>query len=169
MPWVDLLRPRVGDMAKHDATALRQFDLNDFKNNITHLRDVNKASYFHDGTGADWTTTSVPLVAIDATKFQVSLTTKGGPILVIFHGSFRRPTDNYMFFTILRQGDPVDTSEPNWPMYAATWKPLTFIKPFLDLPAGTYTFTAMWQISGGTVAQELSALTKPFMIAMESL
>lgn len=152
---------KVGQMANHTAGAAGSIE--QLRQNMYVLHARNIEQYQHDGTGSDWTTTSTSLVAVDAGAFELTITTNGGPVMTWFHGSTRRATGtaHYVYFTIMREGDPVDAYEPNFPQWATTWKPISVWKPYPLLPAGTHTFTVYWQISGGSVAADLQAASKP--------
>lgn len=158
---------KVGQMANHSAATPGSIE--QLRQNIQVLHDRNIEQYFHDGTGSDWSTTSTQLVAVDAAKFQLTITSNGGPIMTWFHGSTRRASGSafYVFFTILRIGDPVDAYEPNFPQWANRWKPISVWKPYPFLPAGDHTFSVYWMISGGTVAAELQAASKPTFTVWE--
>ena len=170
MAWTDTEDFKVGQLVTHVANA-QKGSLRSLKDNLNFLHGKNMASYFHDGTGADWTTTSESLVAIDATKFQVTITSTGGPIMTWFQGAVRRNSGSafYAFFTIARIGDAFDLYEPTHPMWANRWKPVTLQKPYYNLPAGSHTFVVQWQISGGTVAVALDSESKPFFLAVEGI
>jgi len=158
---------KVGQLVNHNAGAAGSIE--QLRQNVEVLHDRNIEQYFHDGTGSDWTTTSTQLVAIDAGAFQLTITTNGGPVMTWFHGSTRRAAGSafYVFFTILRVGDPVDAYEPNHPQWGKWWKPISVWKPYPFLPAGTHTFSVYWMISGGTVAAELRASSKPCFTVWE--
>lgn len=159
--YADLPDVKVGQLANHNAATAGSVE--QLRQNVQVLHDRNIEQYVHDGTGSDWTTTSEQLVAVDATKFQLTITTNGGPVMTWFQGSTRRATGvaHYVFFTVLRIGDPVDAYEPNFPQWATTWKPVAVWKPYPFLPAGTHVFSVYWMISGGTVAAGLQAASKP--------
>lgn len=167
MSWHDIADYKVGQLIKHNASVVGS--LEDLRQDIDFLHTQNLVQYQDTGAGADWTSTSTKLIPIDAAKFQVTITTTGGPVNTWFQGSVRRSTGAafYGFFTIMREGDPVDNSEPNVPIWANRWKPLTIQKPYPFLPAGTHVFTVYWQISGGSVALELKANAKPFLAVWE--
>lgn len=159
--YAELSNFKVGQMANHTAGAAGSIE--QLRQNMYVLHDRNIEQYMHDGTGSNWSTTSTSLVEVDTGAFQLTITTNGGPVMTWFHGSVRRATGSaqYVFFTIMREGDPVDAYEPNFPQWATTWKPISCKKPYWNLPAGTHTFTVYWMISGGTVAAELQAASKP--------
>lgn len=152
---------KVGQMVNHEAGEAGS--LEQLRQNVYVLHERNLEQYIHDGTGSDWTTTSAQLVAVDTGAFQLTITTNGGPVTAWFHGSTRRASGSayYVFFTIMREGDPVDSYEANFPQWANRWKPISAWKNYPFLPAGTHTFTVYWMISGGTVAAELQAASKP--------
>jgi len=158
---------KVGQIVNHEAG--EPGSLEQLRQNIYVLHDRNIEQYFHDGMGADWTTTSSQLVKIDSGAFELTITTNGGPVMTWFQGSTRRATGSahYIFFTIMREGDPVDAYEPNFPQWATTWKPISVWKPYWNLPAGEHTFSVYWMISGGTVAAALEAASKPCFTVWE--
>ncbi len=158
---------KVGQLVNHNAGAAGSIE--QLRQNVYVLHDRNIGQYFHDGTGSDWTTTSAQLTKIDAGAFQLTVTSNGGPIMTWFHGSTRRATGSahYVFMTIMREGDPVDAYEPNFPQWATTWKPISCWKPYWNLPAGEHTFAVYWMISGGSVAAELQAASKPCFTVWE--
>lgn len=158
---------KVGQMANHEAGEAGSME--QLRQNVQVLHDRNIEQYFHDGTGSNWNTTSAQLVKIDATKFQLTITTNGGPVMTWFHGSVRRATGSaqYIYLTIMREGDPVDAYEPNFPQWATTWKPISCKKPYPFLPAGEHTFAVYWMISGGSVQADLQAGTKPHFTVWE--
>lgn len=161
MSYLELDDFKVGQLVTHTAGA--QGSIEQLRQNMYVLHDRNLVQYRHDGTGGNWQTTSTSLVKIDATKFQLTITTNGGPIMTWFQGSVRRASGSVYnaFYTIMREGDPVDNSEPNFPLWANTWKPLALFKPYYLLPAGTYTFAVYWQIVNGSAAVDLQAASKP--------
>lgn len=170
MSWIDQEDYRVGQLITHVA-AEPIASLEVLRGNLDFLHTKNMASYLHDGTGSDWTTTSTVLTDLDATKFKLTLTSTGGPIMTWFQGAVRRASGSayYMFFTIVREGDPIDAIEPNYPMYGNNWKNISLLRPYWNLPAGDHVFTVRWQISGGTVAASLKADAKPFFVVIEGI
>lgn len=159
--YVSLDDFKVGQMANHEAGAAGSIE--QLRQNVEVLHSRNLEQYIHDGTGSDWTTTSTQLVKVDAGAFELTITTNGGPVMTWFQGSTRRATGSafYVFFTIMREGDPVDAYEPNFPQWANLWKPIDCWKPYPFLEAGTHTFSVYWMISGGSVQAELQAASKP--------
>lgn len=152
---------KVGQMANHEAGAAGSIE--QLRQNVEVLHARNIEQYVHDGTGSDWTTTSQQLVKIDAAAFQLTITTNGGPVMTWFHGSTRRNGGSayYTYFTIMREGDPVDAYEPNFPIWAFLWKPISVWKPYPMLPAGTHTFAVYWMISGAGNNAALQAASMP--------
>ncbi len=172
MSWTDTQDFKVGRLVTHIAAAQRD-SLQSLKANIDFLHTKNMVSYLHDGTGSDWSTNSAVLIKIDDTKFQLTLTTTGGPVMAWFRGNVDRSTavsTGYMIFTIVREGDPVDNSEPNYPFWAKRWHDFSIWKPFPFLPAGTYTFAVYWAlVSGAANLLRLKATAKPMFAVIEGM
>ena len=171
MAWTDTEEYKVGQLITHVAAA-EKGSLESLRANLNFLHErSNMQQYQHPGTGSDLTTTSTRLVDIDSTNFKLTIASTGGPILTWFQGAVRRSTGSefYMYFTIIREGDPIDNAEPNYPMFANRWKNIALIKPYWNLPAGNHTFIVQWQIINGAVAAELKADAKPFFAVVESI
>lgn len=169
MSYTELEDYKVGDLIVHNAGVQKSIEA--LRQNVNVVHDRNIQQYFHDGTGSDWTTTVLypSLVKVDATKFQLTITTHGGPVMAWFHGSVRRATGTAfnIWMNIIRDNDPVDNTEPAFPIWANTWKPMSLWKPFPSLVPGTYTFAVYWQIQGGSVQASLQAASKPHFTVWE--
>lgn len=165
MAWTNIDRYRVGQ-------PIAANDLNTLRDNITHLRGANLVGYFHDGSGSDWTLGVLDTwTKVDASKFELTITTHGGPVTVIFSGSMRRLTNGVIHYGIKMENDWIDPIPREQPVFATAWRPVTMIKPYPYLAAGTYTFSLYWLITSGSAANAatLEAATKPFMVVMESM
>jgi hypothetical protein len=171
MAWTDTQDFKVGQLVTHVAAA-EKGSLESLRQNLDFLhKRSNAVKYVHDGTGADWTTTSTEMIDIDATKFYLTIVSTGGPILTWFQGSNRRSGGSayYTYFTIARVGDLFDNAEPNYPLWANRWKPIALWKPYWNLEAGSHTFTVRWQISGGTLGTALKADACPAFYVIEGM
>jgi len=71
--------------AMDDLTAgdlVKEADMDAIRGNIEYLHEPNTATIAHDNS-ADYSTTSVSYVDVDATNVTLALTTYGGPILIM--------------------------------------------------------------------------------------
>lgn len=171
----NLIIPYVG--IPNDATYY-----NNLARNIDFLFSGNTVHYEHPGSSpTSWTTNSTPnFVLVDAV-FQLDITTYGLPVMVGFTGNFKRATDGNMSLDIRHQymisGNPVpDPNDPDdvntaglAPLVCPSWTPLSILKPYIQLPAGTHRFGLFWRINGGSTANvvTLDGVTKPQMWVYE--
>lgn len=146
------------------------------KDNITYLLNPNIAQYHHPGTGGNYTVSGSLGVDIDATNFSLSLTTYGGPVLACFYGNFSCPVASSMRIAIIYEDSLSHIGRNLYNSFdaelaypaSANGMPLGFMKVFKDLPAATYTFKAIWGVSGADTAT-LYVAKKPYMIVREGV
>lgn len=132
-------------------------DLNaQLRDNLEFLKAPPFASFIAN-EGSDYTTTSGSFVNVDNTagKFNLTLVTYGGPVLVCFSGNIIRSTSpQRVYFDveldgvrlagddgILGIGDPSNIS-PGTPVTLLWWK--------TGLAAGSHTFKLQWRTTTGT-------------------
>lgn len=164
MVWINQIKPFPGQLV--DAAYL-----NAMRDNLLTVRDTNISMYRHDGSGSNWTSTSAVMTPIDNTLFNRAITTQGGPVMAIFYGVYKATSGSLAWFGINRVGDDIINDEqPLGLLYVGnSWKAVTVIKPYPDLPAGTYNFRPLWRRFSGAGTMTLEALTKPWFAVIESL
>lgn len=164
MAWTNVDKPAVPQL-------VNAAYMNALKDNINYLHLPNFATYHHPGTGANYTNTGTLGEDVDATNFNLSITTYGGLIAACFYGQLqvsagtvrvgivKLDTVSYigrnMFFSYDAESDQTVTPGDN----------VGFIKFFRNVPAGTHTFRLVWGISGGTATLHIAY--KPRMSVWE--
>lgn len=168
MAWNELANPRVPDLT--DATFMASL-----KGNIEYLHTPNYAAYNHPGTGGNYTVTGELGQDVDATNFNLSLTTTGtgGLVAAVFQGQFK-VTAGALRANIVR----VDTvSQPGRNLFNSFHTEISatdangvgvgWIQYFDGLPAGTHSFKLVWGISPSGGTGTLMVSWKPRMAVWE--
>lgn len=157
MTWTDIDLYKVRQLAAAADTAL-------IKGNIEYLHKKNSNTYHHPGTGANFTVTGTLGQDIDA-NFNLSLTTTGGLVAACFYGQFKSSASPNSVRANIVRDDPISHIGRNlFYNYAVETvnrdtqgQSMGWIQFFPNLPAGTYTFKAIWGIPGGATGTLLVA------------
>ena len=138
----------------------------------THLRDNMDAikdppfdeAYINEAT--DYTTASTSLVDVDATegKFQHTITTNGGDIMVWFCVSMEQSSTNQVYFEIDVDGSPLGGDDGLYTVKnhtagarAGIWA--TWLGFVTGLSAGSHVFKLQWATNTGTATLYAGAAT----------
>lgn len=124
----------------------------------------------------DYTTTSTSFTDVDATDLSKTLTTQGGPVVVMFLGSIKHSTTGMrIYLEIDVDGSPHATEDGIllWSTTTASeLHPMAFARIITGLSAGSHTFKLQWKVSSGTATMYAGAGTStldvhPQFIVME--
>jgi len=141
---------------------------NQLSGNLTHLAAPPYDEYLDPGSGGDYTTSTQTTTKI-STNFDLSLTTTGGIIITLFCGVFAVATGGLGAVDIFETGEiiPAQVTGLNGTIIGNRYKhPITIMKIFPNLKAGTYSFSLYWWMSStGTLT--LYAANKPYFVAWE--
>lgn len=153
--------------------AAKAADINSWvRDNLDWLHHPDSGDYFfkHDGTGANYTLASAGGQELDASKFRLTLTTYGGLILAggcfAISGSVAACATR-MDIAVLDSGIFLGQnmfSNTSIEVSGTSIRSVGILRPFV-LPAGTYTFTVVWGVGGGTGT--ISVVYKPYMFVIE--
>jgi hypothetical protein len=159
--WTPMNNLATGDL-------VTESDMDALRGNLDYLLDPNKSALL-DTAGSIYSTTSTTFVDISATNLSISLTTHGGPVLVIFSGSMYAGTSSTRVWLDIT----VDGSRHSGTSYGllqvvglgtaiADTRPICMVALLTGLAAGTYTLRPQWAVSaGGTVWMLSNASTCP--------
>jgi len=147
--------------------------MNALADDLTYLHAPNFAVYHHPGTGGVYTLAAGNYGQdVDATNFNLTITTTGGPVMTLFSGmGLTSDATTSARFTIVHL-DPISYMGRNEfnvfdaEIESATAVPVCILKPFDNLPAGSHTFRLTWGV-GGTGSGTLNVVEKPFLAAWE--
>lgn len=124
-----------------------------FKANMEYLLDPNKDTTIHN-EGSDYTTTSTSFVDIDATDLAITLTTNGGPVLVMAAGGCTGSTTLTIHFDFTVDGTRYTSGNTNGIAPVTTGSGrldlLSFAVLVTGLSAGSHSFKLQWRVNGGT-------------------
>lgn len=152
MAWIDIEQESVDVNVLMTAAAM-----NILKDDINYLHAPNAASYYHPGTGGNYTVTGQLGVDVDSTNFSLTITTSGGPVLACFYGNVASGDSSTSCRLNIVHLDTVSYIGRNLfsnfaaeiTSAASNGMPVGFYVPFFDLPAGSHTFRLVWGVSGG--------------------
>jgi hypothetical protein len=106
---------------------------------------------------SDYTTTSTSFVAVDATNYNLSITTNGGEVEIHFDGMMSHTAvagrvyfDVYIDSTTYLGGDDglSGAKPPSGDNFG--WRPIAFTRRITGLSAAAHTFQLHWKTSGAT-------------------
>lgn len=111
----------------------------------------NYASYVR--TSGSYTTASVSVVQVDATNMELTIVTRGGPVLVQFAGTILNNTytsNTYMYVYVdgVVYGAALATVDS--PRAGGAYMNASFSVLVTGKAAGSHTFSLRWAVSGGT-------------------
>lgn len=167
MAWNDI------DLEDVDVNVLGTSSLmNSLSDNLTYLHAPNAASYYHPGTGGNYTVSGSLGVDVDGTNFSLTITTYGGPVLAGFYGNIGTSATTTSLRMNIIQVDTISHIGRNlFSNYATevsstttTGEPRGFMVPFFDLPAGSHTFKLVWGVSGAGTGTLYVALRPTFWV-----
>lgn len=149
MPWADIDEYDVKQLMTAAAMA-------SLKDDINYLLTPNAATYHHPGTGANYTTTGLG-EDLDATNFNLSITTYGGLVVSAFYGQFLSSGVGQSVRAAVVHVDPISYLGRNlfWDYAVETTSINTngesrgWFQFFPGLPAGTHQFKVVWGVGGG--------------------
>lgn len=153
--WTDIDRYKVRQLV--DAAAM-----NALKTNMEYLLQPNVAVYHHPGTGSDYTVTDTTAQDLDATNFNLTITTYGGPVLATFYGMVFGGGSSVSIRMGIIRVDEVSHIGRNlfhnflWEYQRTSQRAIGGIARFDGLPAGSHTFRVIWGASGGTGTMDVS-------------
>jgi len=116
-----------------------------------HVGAIDIAS--GDTSGPTTTSTSY----VDLTDMSVTLTTKGGDLLVFFSGIFKNSTSGQTVFIVPLIDSEAVTSPSQMGMTEPgtnSMVPMSLIHRFTGVAAGSHTVKIQWLVSDGTAAAE---------------
>lgn len=151
MAWTDI------DITEYDPnTLMTAAGMNTLKDNLNYLHAPNAASYYHPGTGGNYTVTGQLGVDVDGTNFNLAITTSGGPVLACFYGNIgTSDTSTSLRMNIVHVDNVSYIGRNLFNNFTAeitdtnvNGAPHGFIVPFFDLPAGSHSFKLVWGTSG---------------------
>jgi hypothetical protein len=151
MAWTDPAEWNVGDVLTKDR--LNQ----DIRDNLIALKTPPSANFEAD-EASNYTTTSTVFVDVDATegKFQLTIETAGGDVMVGFVGTCEIITNNRLYFDIDVDGtrkagdDGICFQEWNSADSADEDTVISFVYLVTGLTPGSHTFKLQWRVNGGT-------------------
>ena len=126
-------------------------DMDALRGNIEYLLDPNKQRILRDN-GSDYTTTSTSFVDVDATNLAATITTNGGPVLVIVN-SVVWNSGGYTDFDVTVDGARIGGSFA-WGLLRTTnggsFETFCIAALVPGLSAGSHTFKLQWKVTAGT-------------------
>jgi hypothetical protein len=146
--WTTMNDLETGDL-------VTEADMDALRGNLEYLLDPNKQRILRDNTAA-YSTTSTSFVDVDATNLAITLTTHGGPVLVLFGGvhyhsggggaeiHYDVAVDGTRLASSFSGGLVYDQFADTRPKHAALAVLLT------DLSAGSHTFKLQWKTNSST-------------------
>lgn len=163
MAWTDINPYKVASLAN---AAM----LNTLKANMEHILTPDIAVYHHPGTGGDYTVTNELGKDVDATNFNLSITTYGGPVYATFYGFVATSSAGASARLSIVRTDDISHIGRNlfnnyaWEIQRTTAQTVGGIIPFIGLPAGTHSFKLVWGCAGGTATLFVAA--RPRMVVV---
>jgi hypothetical protein len=160
MAWTDIDLYRIPHlMTASDVTLLRD--------NINYLNRPNAATYQHPGTGSDYTVTGSLGQDLDATNFNLSITTTGGLVIACLFCQVS-VTAGTVRLNIVRVDEVSHIGHNMFTTWAvesggtdADGVPASCICFFPNLPAGTHSFKVIWGINPTTETGTMNVDYKP--------
>jgi len=123
------------------------------RDNLDWMKTPPSNSYALKNLSATLTTTSTSFGDADATNLSLTITTVGGPVLIVFSGAVGNSGANTTYLDITvdgtRQGDTTIgiTSALSG---AGSILPTTIVFVTAALAAGSHTFKIQWRVTAGT-------------------
>lgn len=148
MAWATLTNLSTNDL-------VTEAHMDAIRGNIEYLLDPNKVTTEYNG-GSGYSTTSTSFVDVDGTNVKVTLTTNGGPVLVIFSGSAYSSGGTYAtYFDIDVDGTRLGNANTGGLQEQQGAASVTFaftVVAIIDgLTAGSHTFKLKWKTTGTSV------------------
>lgn len=148
--WVDMDDLETGDTVTED-------DMDAIRGNIEYLLDPNKQRILRDNSGT-YSTTSTEFVDVDATNLAATITTYGGPVLVIVSANIGNSiaayatmldvdVDGTRIGADFAYGLVYEESHGAGVGYLAN---ASFCVLVTGLEAGSHTFKLQWRVEGNT-------------------
>lgn len=145
--WTTMNNLSTGDL-------VTEADMDAIRGNIEYLLNPNEQRQQHTA-GSNYTTTSTSFVDVDATNLACTITTNGGPVLVIFTGTITNAT----VLKVVNLDIDVDGTRESGVSEGllAVQEPVAdylmngcFSTLVTGLDAGSHTFKLQWSVDGGT-------------------
>lgn len=148
MTWTAMTDLSAGDL-------VTEAHMDAIRGNIEYLLAPNHERQQRTGAG-DYTTTSTTFVDIDATNLACTITTYGGPVLVVVTGSaYHSAANGYCNFDIdvdgNREGGVVRGLHSVQDTVGGALVPVAFPHLVTGLSAGSHTFKLQWCTLAGTL------------------
>lgn len=140
----------MNDLATGDLVT--EADMDAIRGNIEYLLDPNKARVLRNNSG-NYTTTSTAFVDVDATNLAVTLTTNGGPVLVIASGAARNTSSSdATCFDAAVDGTRIgaDFDQGLVRVTGTNYGSMAFAALVTGLSAGSHTFKLQWRVTAAT-------------------
>lgn len=146
--WTTMNNLSTGDL-------VTEADMDALRGNIEYLLDPNRQRLLRNNGGA-YSTTSTAFVDVDATNLAATITTNGGPVLVMVSAvGYVGNTGAYLALDVAVDGTRLAAAHtgglisPKFDV-ALSEKALAFAVLATGLAGGTHTFKLQWRVSAGT-------------------
>lgn len=165
MSWTEMTDLGVGDLVS-------AADMDAIRTNIEYLLNPDDDATLHN-EGSDYSTTSGSFVDVDATDLAATITTNGGPVLVIVTGAAAHNVGGWAYFDIDVDGTRHGSANTLGLMalYAnssSDYQSITLCAWITGLGADSHTFKLQWRAASGTAYLKSTTSTIPVgLVAVE--
>lgn len=158
----------MNDLATDDLVT--EADMDAIRGNIEYLLDPNKAVVLRNNGGV-YSTTSTSFVDVDGTNVKVTLTTNGGPVLILASGAYNGSTGAILGFDIDVDGARVGNGYTYGLLYVYAdsneYRLMSLPVLVTGLSAGSHTFKLQWKVNTATANLQASANAPVMLSAIE--
>ena len=162
--WTTMNDLSTGDL-------VTEADMDAIRGNIEYLLDPNPQRLLRDN-GGNYSTTSTAFVDVDGTNLAATITTHGGPVLVLASGVYYGSASIVISLDIAVDGTRLGSSfaEGLYRKAVSTGADaFTLAALVTGLSAGAHTFKLQWKVNTGTGYLQSAAAQTPVQLTVIEL